>query len=188
MQGMSGPAHWLRYRSDYSSSALAPTFYSHRLPDANRLLPLVVKALPGAAPLIVEQPAADFLRESGGSVLSARNANKLAVFALIRAAVRFGPEQARARLISALQPAAEDDRNALRRLCAGAVEAGSKDADLSILDDGHSGIERIVTHLVTKSATGFLVPLGIANELTPRLRSWLGDSDTRHSRNPDVAE
>ena len=143
-------------------------------PDANRLLPLVVKALPGAAPLIVEQPAADFLRESGGSVLSARNANKLAVFALIRAAVRFGPEQARARLISALQPAAEDDRNALRRLCAGAVEAGSKDADLSILDDGHSGIERIVTHLVTKSATGFLVPLGIANELTPRLRSWLG--------------
>ena len=143
-------------------------------PDANRLLPLVVKALPGAAPLIVEQPAADFLRESGGSVLSARNANKPAVFALIRAAVRFGPEQARARLISALQPAAEDDRNALRRLCAGAVEAGSKDADLSILDDAHSGIERIVTHLVTKSATGFLVPLGIANELTPRLRSWLG--------------
>lgn len=143
-------------------------------PDANRLLPLVVKALPDAAPLIVEQRTADFLRESGGSVLSARNANKPAVFALIKAAARFGTEQARARLISAFQPAVEDDRNALRRLCAGAIEAGSKDANLWILDDAHSGIERVVTHLVTKSATGFLVPLGIANELTPRLRSWLG--------------
>ena len=143
-------------------------------PDANRLLPLAVKALPDAAPLIVEQRAADFLRESGGLVLSARNANKPAVFALIKAAVRFGSGQARARLISALQPATEDDRNALRRLCTGAVEAGSEDADLWILDDAHSGIERVVTHLVTESATGFLVPLGIANELTPKLRSWLG--------------
>ena len=75
-------------------------------PDANRLLPLVVAALPDACPLIVEQGTGEFLRYGDSAVVSLRNADKPAIFHLVNGATRFGPKLARATLVAALQPRA----------------------------------------------------------------------------------
>jgi hypothetical protein len=143
-------------------------------PEANRILPLLVDVLPDAAPLIVEGRTAEFLRDSAGSLLSLHVAGKESVFALINRATRFGSEDARTRLLERLRPADDDDRVALRRLCAGERAAGYTNAKLWILEGAHGGIERIATAILGKSESDFLVPSRIAAELTPRLRTYLG--------------
>lgn len=143
-------------------------------PDANKFLPPLVDALPDAAPLIVEGKTAEFIREKSGSVLSLHAANKASMFALINKASRFGPEEARSKLLEQLRPADDDDRAALRRLCAGARAAGYTNANIWILEGAASGIERIVTTILSQSESGFLIPSRIAAELTPKLRTYLG--------------
>ena len=78
------------------------------------------------------------------------------------------------RLLEQLRPSDEDDRTALRRLCAGAKEAGVAGTDLWILDGAPAGVERIVTNILSQSANDFLVPSRIASDLTPRVRAHLG--------------
>lgn len=143
-------------------------------PEANRLLPLLVEVLPDATPLVVESKTAEFLRASAGSTLLLHVAGKESVFALINRAVRFGPDDARAGLLERLRPTVDDDRAALRRLCAGERAAGDPNAKLWTLESAPGGIERIVTAVVSKSECDFLVPSRIAAELTPKLRTYLG--------------
>ncbi|RWA68020.1 hypothetical protein [Mesorhizobium sp.] len=143
-------------------------------PEANRLLPLVAQALPDTDPLILEGKTAEFIREAGGGSLALQVANKSSVFALIDRSAQFGTDQSRARLLERLQPTDDDDRAALRRLCAGAHEAGDARADTWLLDGAPAGIERVVTSLLRQSASDFLVPSCIGVELRPRLRSYLG--------------
>jgi hypothetical protein len=143
-------------------------------PEANRVLPLLVDVLPDATPLVVEGKTAEFLRESSRSTLSLHVAGKESVFALINRAVRFGPEDARSRLLERLRPADDDDQAALRRLCAGARAAGYTNAKLWTLEGAPSSIERIATAILSKSESDFLVPSRIAAELTPKLRTYLG--------------
>jgi len=143
-------------------------------PEANRVLPLLVDVLPDATPLVVEGKTAEFLRKSAGSTLSLHVAGKESVFALINRAARFGPEDARSRLLERLRPADDDDRAALRRLCAGERAAGYTNANLWILEGAPGGIERIATAILSKSESDFLVPSRIAANLTPKLRTYLG--------------
>lgn len=143
-------------------------------PDANKFLPPLTEALPDADPLIVEGKTAEFLKERGRAGLSVNSAGKASVFALINKASRFGPESARSRLLEQLRPSDEDDRAALRRLCAGVKEAGVAGTDLWILDGAPAGVERIVTNILSQSASDFLVPSRIASDLTPRVRAHLG--------------
>jgi hypothetical protein len=143
-------------------------------PEANRILPLLVDVLPDTTPLIVEGRTAEFLRESAGSTFSLHVAGKESVFALINLAARFGSEDARTRLLERLRPADDDDRAALRRLCAGERAAGYSNAKVWILEGAPSGIERIATAILSKSESDFLVPSRIAAELTPKLRTYLG--------------
>jgi hypothetical protein len=143
-------------------------------PKANRVLPLLVDVLPDANPLVVEGKIAEFLRDSAGSTLSLHVAGKESVFALINRAPRFGPDDSRSRLLERLRPADDDDRAALRRLCAGERAAGYTNAKLWILEGAPSGIERIATAILSKSESDFLVPSRIASELTPKLRTYLG--------------
>lgn len=143
-------------------------------PEANRVLPLLVDVLPDATPLVVEGKTAEFLRGSAGSTLLLHVAGKDSVFALINRAARFGPEDSRSRLLERLRPADDDDRTALRRLCAGEHEAGFTNAKLWTLEGAPSGIERISTAILSKSESDFLVPSRIASELTPKLRTYLG--------------
>lgn len=143
-------------------------------PEANRVLPLLVDVLPDATPLVVEGKTAEFLRESAGSTLSLHVAGKESVFALINRAARFGPEDSRSKLLERLRPADDDDRAALRRLCAGERAAGYTNSKLWILEDARVGIERIATAILGESESDFLVPSRIAAELTPKLRTYLG--------------
>lgn len=143
-------------------------------PDANRLLPLLAQALPDADPLIVEGRTADFIRDRGGRSLALQVANKASLFALIDRSTEFGVDEARARLLERLQPNDEDDRAALRRLCAGAHEAGDAKSEVWALDGAPAGIERAVTSLLRQSISDFLVPSCIGAELRPRIRSHLG--------------
>jgi hypothetical protein len=143
-------------------------------PEANRVLPLLVDVLPDATPLVVEGKTAEFLRESAGSTLSLHVVGKESVFALINRATRFGPENSRSRLLERLRPSDDDDRAALRRLCAGERAAGYTNAKLWILEGAPGGIERIATAILSKSESDFLVPSHIAAELTQKLRTYLG--------------
>jgi hypothetical protein len=143
-------------------------------PEANRVLPVLVEALPDATPLIVEGKTAEFLRDSGDSTLSLQVAGKESIFALINRATHIGPEDARSKLLERLRPTDDDDRAALRRLCAGERAAGYTNAKLWILEGAPGGIERIATAILSRSEIDFLVPSRIAAELTPRLRTYLG--------------
>ena len=143
-------------------------------PAANTMLPLLVKALPGASPVIVEGRTAEFLSDTGDPALTLQVAGKASVFKLINNASDFGSTNARARLLRRLQPVDSDDRTALRRLCTGAHEAGDVSASIWAMDDIPDGLERTVKALLRKSGRDFLVPSDIAVELTPRLRAHLG--------------
>ena len=143
-------------------------------PEANRVLPLVAEALPDANPMIVEGRTAEFLRSTDNSTLKVQIAGKKSIFSLINSALRFGQAGARARLLDGLPPAADDDRAALRRLCAGKYGAGNLDADIWVLEGTPEGIEKIVTTILNQSENDFLIPKKIADELTPKRRNFLG--------------
>ena len=143
-------------------------------PEANRLLPALTAALPDQDIFAVEGNAAQFLRESGSPSLSLETAGKAAAFALINEASRFGSEEARLRLFERLDAKAEDDRPALRRLCAGDSAAGTPDSTLWMLERTDSGIERIVAGIVNRGEGKYLIPSSLADELKGRTRDHIG--------------
>ena len=143
-------------------------------PDASRLLPLAVAALPETAPTILWGEMAAGIKVDAESDVQLRSARKDDVLALVCECTRFGPDTARARLLGGLAPDVSDTPDALRRLCAGSPRADLPGACLQILDGAFDGIERIVKDLLQRNENDFLVPPCIANELTPRLRAHLG--------------
>ena len=143
-------------------------------PSANVMLPLMVEALPGASPMIVEGKTAEFLNHADNSTLTLQSAGKGPVLALINKATDFGTVAVRSKLLRQLQPADRDDCKALRRLCAGAPEAGDASASIWFLEGMPEGLERVATNILRSSECDFVVPSGIAVELTPRLRAYIG--------------
>lgn len=150
----------------------------HASPLANELLRLLAAAAPDAEPLIIDnRKAAEYLEEEDepdklGSML--RGADKNTVLAIVKRASRFGEESCRAELLVRLHPGDGDDREALRRLCAGDPAAGAESAKLGVLSEVSKGIQRIVRGVFGRSADRFLVPLCIADVLSERLRRHLG--------------
>ena len=147
-------------------------------PKANEWLPLLVAAAPDAKPVIIDdRKAAEYLKEAGerdGSGPILREANKNTVLAIITRAARFGEKSSRAELLKRLNPGVDDDRDALRRLCAGDPAAGAESAELRVLSEASKGIERIVKEVFGRRSNQFLLPSRIADGLTPDLRRHLG--------------
>jgi hypothetical protein len=143
-------------------------------PQANSLLPLLANALPDADPLIVEGKTGEFLRDTSNSVLRLHGAGNDSILELVNNASRFGTTEARRKLLERLRPSDNDDRAALRRLCVGEHEAGDNGTTLHVLDGIPKGLERVVEAILHSTANAFLVPIEIADELTPRLRQHIG--------------
>ena len=150
----------------------------HASPLANELLRLLAAATPDAKPLIIDnRKAAEYLEEEDepeklGPML--RAANKNTVLAIVKRASRFGEESCRAELLERLHPGDGDDREALRRLCAGDPAAGAENAELRVLSETTKDVERIVCELFGRRSNQFLVPSRIADVLSVQLRRHLG--------------
>lgn len=138
------------------------------------MLPLLVDVLPDATPLVVEGKTAEFLRELAGSTLSLHVAGKESSLRAYQPGGSLRTRDFRSRLLERLRPADDDDRAALRRLCAGERAAGYTNANLWILESAPGGIERIATAILSKSEATSLTLLRIAANLTPKLRTYLG--------------
>lgn len=143
-------------------------------PQANSLLPLLAEALPDAAPLVVDGKTAEFLRDSSNSIIQLHSTGNESILKLVSEASRFGTKDARRRLLERLRPTDNDDRAALRCLCAGDEEAGYGGATLHLLEGRLKGIERTAEAILNASENAFLIPAEIADELTPRLRQHIG--------------
>src|SRR5208282_430027 len=147
-------------------------------PQANSLLPLLVDALPDAAPLVVEGKTADFLRDLTASALSLRGtgneAIKESILGFVNETSRFGTEDVRRGLLERLQSTDDDDRAALRRLSVGERAAGDARAKLWVLGGVPNAVERIIAAILNRNEGEFLVPLRIAEVLTPKLQQHIG--------------
>ncbi len=147
-------------------------------PQANSLLPLLVDALPDAAPLVVEGKTADFLRDLTASALSLRGtgneAIKESILGFVNETSPFGTEDVRRGLLERLQSTDDDDRAALRRLSVGERAAGDARAKLWVLGGVPNAVERIIAAILNRNEGEFLVPLRIAEVLTPKLQQHIG--------------
>lgn len=144
-------------------------------PGADRLLKLLVFAAPDARPVIIDGKAAEYLNETGGhGGIRLLSVGKGALLAIVKRTSQFGGESARAELIESLNPGVDDDREALRRLCAGDPCAGAESAELCVLSEASNGIERIVKEVFGRGNDRFLLPWRIAGVLSPRVRRHLG--------------
>ncbi len=143
-------------------------------PQANSLLPLLADTLPEASPLVVEGKTAEFLRDSSNSIVRLHGVGSESILELAKRATRFGTKDARRKLLERLRPTDNDDRAALRCLCAGDKGAAYGGATLYVLEGTPKGLERIIEAVLSSSANAFLVPGDIAEELTPKLRHHIG--------------
>lgn len=143
-------------------------------PDANSYLTLLIQAAPDAEPLIVEGRTAEFLRDKSEPTIAVLTANKGNVLSAINGMSRFGPDVARSALLDRLRPSEEDDRDALRRLCAGASAAGAPNANLWVIEDTRIDLERVIKGILNRSSREFLVPARVAEDLTIKMRNRLG--------------
>lgn len=144
-------------------------------PGADRLLKLLVVAAPDARPVIIDGKAAEYLNDTGGQGgIRLLSVGKGVLLAIVKRTSHFGGESARAELIEGLNPGVEDDREALRRLCAGDPGAGAESAELRVLSEASNGIERIVKEVFGRRNDRFLLPWRIAGVLSPRVRRHLG--------------
>ena len=144
---------------------------------ADRLLKLLADAVSDANPVIIDGEAAKYLKEVGNPDKSGPRlieVNRNTVLAIIKRTLRFGEESYRAKLLEHLHPDVNDDQEALRKLCAGAPDAGAEDAELGVLSEATKGIERIVREVFGRVSNRFLVPSHIANVLSGNLRLRLG--------------
>jgi hypothetical protein len=142
-------------------------------PQANSVLPLLADALPEATPLIVEGKTAEFLKDSPNPIVRLHGVGNESILELVRGAPRFGTKDARRKLFERLRPTENDDRAALRCLCAGDKRAGYGVAKLYVLEGTPKGLERIVEAILTSTENDYLVPADIAGELTPKLREHI---------------
>ena len=146
-------------------------------PKANELLPLLVAAAPDAKLVIIDdRKVVDYLkeaREQDGSGPQPVPANTDSVLAVVKLTSRFGEESSRAGLLQRLNPGVNNDREALRRLCAGDPDAGKENAELRVLNRTTKNIERIVCELFGRRSNQFLVPSCIAHGLSGHLRGHL---------------
>ena len=129
------------YRFNPCSNDPNRDFFFVTSPDANRILPLLVDALPDVSPAIVEGKTAKFL-DGEDPAFTLQSAGKHSIFSLINKASRFGRVDARSILLRHLRPTDDDDRAALRRLCTGAPEAGDANADIWVLEGVLDSLER----------------------------------------------
>lgn len=146
-------------------------------PEANEWLPLLMDVALDARPVIIRGKTAKYLKEAteqGGSTLQLLLADKDAVFSIINKTGQFGNEASRAKLLQRLNPGVDDDREALRRLCAGHHDAGEENAELRVLSGTTKDIERIVCELFGQRSNQFLVPSCIAHSLSEHLRDHIG--------------
>lgn len=147
-------------------------------PKANELLPLLVAAVPDAKLVLIDdRKVVDYLkeaREQDGSGPQPVPANTDSVLAVVKLTSRFGEESSRAGLLQRLNPGVDNDREALRRLCAGDPDAGKENAELRVLNRTTKNIERIVCELFGRRSNQFLVPSCIAHGLSGHLRGHLG--------------
>ena len=144
-------------------------------PSADRLLKLLVLAAPDAKPVIIDGKAAEYLNETAGQGgIHLSSVGKDALLAIVNCTSRFGEESARAKLIESLNPGVDDDRVALRKLCAGDPAAGEESAELRVMSEASNGIERIIKEVFGQASNRFLVPSHIANVLSGNLLLHIG--------------
>ena len=141
-----------------------------RTPDVENRLRTLVEALPSVQPLIVYTAA------ERGTVLHdlTCTADKRLFFDLINRASTFGADARRARMIemlTALEGA--DDRDALRKLCAGSPNVG----ELWNGDRLQPELARIIKLLFEPRSHKSLVPSTIVSVLAPRKKQELGIID-----------
>ena len=144
-------------------------------PGAEHRLHKLIAAVPDALPVIVAGRTAEILREQGDdSPLHPRTADEASVYAVVKAARRFGQAGERAALIANLEPTVAADRDALRMLCTGDASVRHSGNALWCLDGDLASVERLVAELA-RNDDGFLfVPPVITNNLTGVLRQHLG--------------
>jgi hypothetical protein len=147
-------------------------------PQANAIAPALVNALLDVEILFVEGKTAELLREASSLPIrlcgTAGESLKDAILALINATSRFGTGVARLGLLQRLRPTEQDDRPALRRLCAGEQAAGSSFAHLWRLEGAAGGLERVLGAVLRQSESDFLIPTQITGELSLNLARHVG--------------
>ncbi len=139
-----------------------------RAPYVESRLRTVVGALPEVRPLVVDAATVRLSdNEEPGIHHLTSTANKEVFLHLINTTSRFGPEVERARMIKLLSSLdGADEPAALRRLCAGDRNAGAQGVALWNGDGLSAEIERVITSILDKRETEFLVPSRIVTELT----------------------
>ena len=143
-----------------------------RTPEVESRLRILVGALPRVQPLIV------YTAVDRGTALHGLTctADRPVFFDLINRASIFGPEEDRARMVELLGPIeSADDKDALRKLCAGIPNAGTM--ILWNADEFAGKLERIIKLLFERRSRESLVPSSIVSVLTGRMMQELGIKD-----------
>ena len=144
-------------------------------PGAEHRLHKLIAAVPDALPVIVAGRTAEILSEQGDdSPLHPRTADEASVYAVVKAARRFGQAGERAALIANLEPTVAADRDALRMLCTGDASVRHSGNALWCLDGDLASVERLVAELARHDDGFLFVPPVITNNLTGVLRQHLG--------------
>ena len=144
-------------------------------PGAEHRLRRLIAAVLDTLPVIVAGRTEEILVEQGDdSPLHPRTADKESVYAVVKAARRFGQAGERAALIASLEPTIADDRDALRMLCTGDASVRYSANALWCLDGELASVERLVTELARQDDDFLFVPPVITNNLTGVLRQHLG--------------
>ena len=143
-----------------------------RTPEVESRLRILVGALPRVQPLIV------YTAMDRGTALHGLTctADRPVFFDLINRASMFGPEEDRARMVELLASIeSADDKDALRKLCAGTPNAGTM--ILWNADEFAGKLERIIKLLFERRSSESLVPSSIVSVLTGRMMQELGIKD-----------
>ena len=146
-------------------------------PAAERLLCMLTAAVPDEKPVIVRGRTADILRrqpdDTDNSPLQLHTAEANAIQDIVKAARRFGPDEAREVMIEALEPTVDHDRDALRILCTGVASVRHSPNALWCLDGDMAAVERLVAEIARKDHGLLFVPSRISDNFGPKLRQHL---------------
>ncbi|MCW2275300.1 hypothetical protein GJ654_12505 [Rhodoblastus acidophilus] len=145
-------------------------------PRVREIVGLMAKATPKLGVVIVTGATAELLADIGGPFAFAEAKNE-AFARLISSAQEFGPAEARAKLLDRIYTDSSDARPALRVLAAGDGRAGGAQARLFTLPQTGGLLDDLALRLIEGSASDFLVPTVVAQELKPAIQSHLGVSD-----------
>ncbi len=145
------------------------------VPKARKLLPLLVQAVPDCGAFVLSNEAANVL----GNVewLEIADLSSDAAASLMRNAGKFGPESARAELLSNIIDASAHYTDALRALAVGDCRAGDKSAQLFALSTTTQKLEQLVRRSIADAQDAFLVPASIMDRLERKKVGQLGIKD-----------